>query len=348
MSQQSSPAVVVSMGDPCGVGWLLFKKILARKSTYLKTKEIPRLKDIVFVGDLFEQENSFVQKNFQVEKFPDSLQEAALLLQKRRSQKPLFLYLQKAKNYTAGKPNVALALRSYFYFQKSLQFWSYLPSASLITLPVSKDLIMRAGVDFNGHTQVLEQNVGQKAIMCMYHPSLSVIPLTQHIPLAQVSREILQTDFEPLRNSLLFFKEFFNVKKPMALTGLNPHAGENGKIGNEESFLTQKLMLLKESGLAVDGPLPADGAFLPHIRKNYSLIITTYHDQGLIPFKALWGAKGLNITLNLPKLRVSPDHGPAYDRAAGDKESDAQSVLNSLRFAMAKGEKWTQVYSSIF
>lgn len=339
--------LIVSMGDPAGIGWSLLKKIIMRQSDYFRKTESEKIKDLIVVGDFFESEKNEVQKLFHVEKFPKEQEQIFAILQNKKRKKPLFLFLQQSKSYELGKPNAALALRSYLYFQKAMQLWLSLPVASLITLPVSKELIIRSGVDFSGHTEILQDTTGNKAVMCMYHPTLSVIPLTQHIPLSQVPTEILHVDFFALTNALQFFSALLGIKKSIAIAGLNPHAGENGKIGNEEKFLSKKIEKLKKKNFTVQGPLPADGLFSPSVRKDFSLIITNYHDQGLIPFKALFGTKGLNITLNLPRLRVSPDHGTAYDRAA-QQSADETGVLNSLRFAMKWGKKWMQVYSSIF
>lgn len=339
--------LIVSMGDPMGIGWILLKKIIFNSSQYLKEKELQELSHLMVVGDLLKREENKIKKYFHIVKYPKQTAELLTLLKNKRNKKPLFLVLKTLDNYTLGQPTSAMALRSYIYFQKAMQLWLDMPVSSLITLPVSKELISRSGVSFVGHTEILENTFGSKAVMCMYHPTLSVIPLTHHIPISQVANEILHIDFEQVMNALDFFAALLRIKKGVALTGLNPHAGENGKIGNEEKFLAQKLRDLKDRNIKIVGPLSADGLFAPESRKNYSVILSTYHDQGLAPFKALFGTKGINITLNLPKLRVSPDHGPAYDKALAET-GDVTSVLNSLRFAIRWGKKWKQTYSSIF
>ena len=216
--------------------------------------------------------------------------------------------------------------------------------------------------------------------MCMHHPELSVIPLTNHIPLSSVPHVLQKTKFHALKNAIVFFYTLFQkTEKPggltsnkslknkkIAFTGLNPHAGENGKIGNEEEYLRQlisdlkseitnsKSKITKIQGIksshasnkmfSLEGPLPADGVFSASVRPNYSLIVTCYHDQALIPFKALYGASGINITLNLPLLRVSPDHGPAYD-CAGKNNADMESVIQSLKFAFQYADKWRTIWT---
>jgi 4-hydroxythreonine-4-phosphate dehydrogenase len=222
----------------------------------------------------------------------------------------------------------------------------FLNHASLVTLPVSKELICKSGKRFYGHTEELEKLFGKKTVMCMYHPDLSVIPLTHHIPLKSVPSKIKNIDWATIARSIRFFSLLTKFKKEIGMTGLNPHAGENGEIGDEEEFLKSAIKNMSETGLKINGPYPADGLFIEANRKKYSLVLAMYHDQALIPFKALYGTSGLNITLNLPFLRVSPDHGPAYD-FAGKNSADIQSVYKSLVFAMDSGEKWIKLYSSL-
>lgn len=258
---------------------------------------------------------------------------------------PVFLYLESGKSaYVSGIPQPSLAGRSYEYFLKAVALVQSLKNASLITLPVSKEMILKSGHEFYGHTEELERLFGVKTIMCMHHPELSIIPMTNHIPLKNVPEAVKKTDGEALIRAVRFLKELTAFTKKIAMTGLNPHAGEHGKIGDEEAFLTQLIGQMQKSGLSVDGPVSADGLFMPANRQRYSLIIATYHDQALIPFKALFGTSGLNITLNLPILRVSPAHGTAYE-FAGKYDADIQSVYNSLVFAMQTGEKWIKQYS---
>ncbi|MES0488677.1 MAG: 4-hydroxythreonine-4-phosphate dehydrogenase PdxA [Leptospirales bacterium] len=260
------------------------------------------------------------------------------------TEKPLFLYLNKEKLYNPGQPDTYFGGRSFKYIEAAAKLWKKLPSAGLITLPVSKEWIIRSGIAFSGHTEYLSSLYRVNVVMCMYHPELSVIPLTNHIPIKQVPDQILSMRHEPIEEALAFFINLFAPQKKIAFTGLNPHAGEGGKIGNEEEYLT-KLFENIHTINPMDGPLPADGLFSPTNRKLYSLVIACYHDQALIPFKALYGPLGINITLNLPKLRVSPDHGPAYD-CAGKNIAAMESVIESLRFAIEKGTQWILQYSS--
>lgn len=276
------------------------------------------------------------------------VEELALMLDRASlPARPLFVCLSRGEKYRPGVPSAELGARSFLYFEMAAALYKTLASASLVTLPVSKEQIMASGVSFQGHTEELFKLYGKKGLMCMYHPKMPVIPLTNHIPLKKVPAAMKKIDVEVLYRSLLFFRELFTPKLPFAITGVNPHAGEGGRIGDEEFYLQEMLKKLAQKGERVEGPFPADGLFTKANRNKYGLFITTYHDQGLIPFKALVGTAGVNTTLNLPRLRVSPDHGPAYDFAGKDR-ADIQSVFKSMQFAMAWGKKWITRYKSLF
>ncbi|MCS6985133.1 MAG: 4-hydroxythreonine-4-phosphate dehydrogenase PdxA [Leptospiraceae bacterium] len=338
--------IVISQGDVAGVAYPLLLQVLKHSHKYFTTTEVAKLKNIILIGDLFEKDEKILRQLFLLEEIPPNSQAILHLMEKRKTKKPLFLFSQKARSYESGKPSTGLALRAYHNFQQSLKIASALPAASLLTLPLSKEYIQKAGIAFWGHTEVLANYSKEKVFMCLYHPQLSVIPLTNHIPLAKVPKKILETDFVALAHALFFFRQFTKTKKKFGLTGLNPHAGEGGKLGDEEGFLSQGIQELSRHGVSVEGPLSADGAFSLESRKAYSLLITCYHDQGLAPFKALFGLRGINITLNLPFLRVSPDHGTAYQLAKEGK-GNPLGVVTSLRFAIHRGALWKKVYSSL-
>jgi len=335
------------MGDPCGAGWKILQKLLGNQSKFFNPGQSKKLSELVIIGDLFESEEKIIKKLFHIISFEinpsDNHDKLIELILNEKSDKPLFIALTREKSSTLS-PSLHLAERSYFYFITAMQLWKNLSNSSLVTLPVSKELIIKSGHQFSGHTEEIERLWNKKGFMCMYHPELSIIPLTNHVPLRKVPDLITRLDKASLLQSLLFFQGLFKPKRKTGLTGLNPHAGEDGTIGTEESYLKSTIMYMKKEKLAIEGPLSADAAFLPGNRKNFNLIIACYHDQALIPFKALYGAEGLNITLNMPKLRVSPDHGPAYDCVAQNK-CDTESVFRSILFAMEWGEKWIKQYS---
>ncbi|GEM_PF-1994265 len=347
--------IIISQGDAAGLGWHLWKKILKKPADFFSASQIQNFRNIITVGFLFENDGPFIHKNFLVVETPPDLKLGAYrkwraqfksVLFDSRRKKPVFLSLRKERAYIPGKEDALIALKSYRAFILSLRLWDILPVSSLVTLPVSKEMIMKAGISFSGHTRVIEEFTGHRAFMCMYHPTLSVMVLTEHIPLASVSEKIYQTDFNSLEKALFFFRNLFHPKKNFAMTGLNPHAGEHGRIGDEEKFLEYHLKNLQKAGIEIDGLFPADGIFGRDQRKNYSLVVAQYHDQGLIPFKALAGLSGLNITLNQPRLRVSPDHGTAYSMVEKDLGNPV-SIIKAVQFAMRYNQKWIHTYSSL-
>ena len=336
--------IFVSCGDLAGVGWQILKDLILKPGGRLDQRQQKKLSQLILVGDLLQTEEKLINENFhRIEIAEDEEPGRIKPMLPSTNTKPVFLSLGKI-NAKVGEPNKKVARRSYLYIQKAIQFCKSVPNSSLLTLPVSKEWIIRSGINFSGHTEELKDAFQCQPWMCMYHPEMSVIPLTNHIPLKTVSSKILKLNFSSLRLALSFFQRFFKPKKPMALLGLNPHAGEGGKIGKEESFLKKQLAYIREGHLPVEGIFPADAFFTPRMRKDYSLAIACYHDQALIPFKALYSTSGINITLNLPQLRASPDHGPAYS-LAGSKNADINSVLTSLVFCMERGGSWIKHFS---
>lgn len=212
------------------------------------------------------------------------------------------------------------------------------PVRGLVTLPLSKEWVVRSGVTgFHGHTDYLGERFGCATLMLMHGRELSAIPLTVHIPLGAVSRELRRVLYEPALFELLQRVRNLGAYRngPWALCGLNPHAGEGGELGREElDFLNERADAMRSAGLPVEGPFPADALFFPERRARYRLALACYHDQGLIPFKALEGAHGVNVTIGLPIVRTSPDHGTAFD-IAGRNCADPRSFCAALECAVS-------------
>lgn len=327
----ASNLIIISQGDAAGAGWFALKEIITKQKKYNK---LP-IRDLVVVGDVFENDKAFVAKYFQ------SLDYSEKLTLPEKRTKPIFVRLKSSSGIEPGKGNALVALRSYHAFQKALKLFQNIPESALVTLPVSKELIMKAGVDFTGHTAELGKAFLKRVFMCMYHKKFSVIPLTEHIPLAQVSRKLYEVNVDALGEALHQYREIFSPKKKTAWCGVNPHCGENGRVGTEEEFVRRSIETLSRKGLTVEGPISADAVFTKHVLPQYSLVLANYHDQGLIPFKSIIGMAGVNTTLGLPQLRVSPDHGTAFQQTAANAV-DVTGVLASLQFAAAYSGKWVQ------
>lgn len=206
----------------------------------------------------------------------------------------------------------------------------------IVTAPINKENIQSADFGFPGHTEYFASEFGVKDyLMLMVSDKLKIGTVTGHIPLSEVpsslSEELITTKIKVLENSM---KVDFGIDKPkIAVLGLNPHAGENGKIGSEDKeILTPAIIAMKKKGSLVFGPFPADGFFGGEFKK-YDAVLAMYHDQGLIPFKTLAFENGVNFTAGLPYVRTSPAHGTAYNMA-GKNTASPESLRSALYLAV--------------
>ncbi|MCB2109963.1 MAG: 4-hydroxythreonine-4-phosphate dehydrogenase PdxA [Defluviimonas sp.] len=210
-------------------------------------------------------------------------------------------------------------------------------AAALCTAPINKKALKDgAGFAFPGHTEYLAHLAGvRQVVMMLACPELRVVPTTIHIPLAEVPRRLtagLLADTLSLTHAAL--RRDFGIASPrIAVAGLNPHAGEGGAMGREEEeIIAPVIAALAAEGMAISGPHPADTMFHPVARAGYDAAVAMYHDQALIPIKSIDFAGGVNITLGLPFVRTSPDHGTAYD-IAGAGRADPASLIAALTMA---------------
>tara|TARA_B100001057_G_C22849765_1_gene950503 strand:- start:130 stop:1107 length:978 start_codon:yes stop_codon:yes gene_type:complete len=195
----------------------------------------------------------------------------------------------------------------------------------IVTLPIRKDIIIKKiDRNFMGHTEFLQNLENKKYTnMILIHEKIIVSPLTTHISLNSVSKKIMESNYiyNQILNLYSTLKKDLNIKKPkMILSGLNPHAGESGKIGNEELKINKIINKLKDKKIDIKGTVSADSMLLDI--ENYDCFIFMYHDQALIPFKYISKFSGVNFTGNLDIIRVSPDHGTAYALKGTKKISD--------------------------
>jgi 4-hydroxythreonine-4-phosphate dehydrogenase len=208
--------------------------------------------------------------------------------------------------------------------------------AAMVTPPVHKSVINDAGIMFTGHTEYLALNTNtEKVVMMLASPSLKVALATTHLPLQQVSQAITEQSLSQvitILNSDL--KTKFGISSPrIVVCGLNPHAGEDGHLGMEEiDTIIPTLEKLRSAGINLIGPIPADTAFTPASLKGADTVLAMYHDQGLPVLKAAGFGEAVNITLGLPIIRTSVDHGTALD-LAGTGTADAGSLLTAIAMA---------------
>jgi 4-hydroxythreonine-4-phosphate dehydrogenase len=207
---------------------------------------------------------------------------------------------------------------------------------ALITGPIEKAVLRDAGFAFPGHTEFLaEISDTPHVVMMLAGSELRVALLTTHLALKDVPAALsVDATLHAIRIAASELKHRFGIREPkLALCGLNPHAGERGHFGREEiDILEPAAALARKDGIAIEGPLPADTLFSPAMRQGFDAIVCCYHDQGLIPIKALSFGDAVNITLGLPFVRTSVDHGTALMRAGTDRVSYS-SLMNAVRMA---------------
>ncbi|WP_235829797.1 4-hydroxythreonine-4-phosphate dehydrogenase PdxA [Frigidibacter oleivorans] len=210
-------------------------------------------------------------------------------------------------------------------------------AAAVCTAPISKQALKEgAGFAHPGHTEYLAHLAGvNRVVMMLACPDLRVVPVTIHEPLAAVPGLLTpQLLSDTIRITHAALIRDFGIEGPrLAVSGLNPHAGEGGTMGREEiEVIAPVIAALRAEGLALTGPLPGDTMFHPAARARYDAAICMYHDQALIPIKTIDFAGGVNVTLGLPFVRTSPDHGTAFD-IAGQGTADPTSLIAALRMA---------------
>ena len=213
-------------------------------------------------------------------------------------------------------------------------------AAAVVTNPIAKNVLYRAGFGHPGHTEFLAElaakdGVAPQPVMMLWSPELAVVPVTIHLSLRE-ALALLTTDLivSTARIVVADMKARFGLVRPrLAVSGLNPHAGEDGTLGTEDiEIVAPAVEILRGEGIDVRGPMPADTLFHKAARATYDCAICMYHDQALIPIKTIAFEDAVNVTLGLPFVRTSPDHGTAFD-IAGTGRANPSSLIAALRLA---------------
>jgi len=241
---------------------------------------------------------------------------------------------------TPGTPDPAFAAATIESIERAVAYVREGRARAIVTNPIAKKTLYDAGFRHPGHTEFLGElsrawGFSPAPVMMIWSPILAVVPVTIHIPLAEASKQLTtELIVATARTVDRDLRSRFGVANPrLALAGLNPHAGEGGAIGREEiETIIPAVEILRSEGIDVVGPLPADTMFHPAARARYDVALTMYHDQGLIPAKTLAFDDGVNVTLGLPFIRTSPDHGTAFD-IAGKGKANPSSLIAALRLA---------------
>ena len=311
------------MGDPAGVG----PEVLLK--SYKKAREMHNL---VAISDF--DKIKFLAKRYNVplrkinyideaENFKDQLN---------------ILNLNYPRDFSTGEFDVENAASVIESIKIGTELCLKKKVSAMVTGPINKSILRSKGFKFSGHTDYLEYLCKCKkdtAMMMMLNRYLKIIPLTIHEPLNQVSSKIKELVIEKKITLIISeIKKYFHSMPKIAVLGFNPHAGENGQIGNEEilEILPAILKFQRNNNCIVDGPFPADGFFGSKEYKNYDVTLAMYHDQALIPLKLLAFSETINFTLGLPIIRTSPGHGTAVD-IARDFKADCNSFYQAILFA---------------
>ena len=314
------PRVGISLGDPSGIG----PEVLAL------ALEVPRVRQAlvpVVFGD-----------GPTLDRFPSlrdlPLRAAADLGRSAGAARVAVTELAE-RDRRPGKPSRAGGKAQLAYIQALVQAARDGHLDALCTAPVSKEQILRTGTRFVGHTELLAEAFGCEALMLLDGPRVRVALATNHLPLRDVPRALsvprLTAQLQLLAASL---RPRFRRPARIAVTGLNPHAGEGGQLGDEEvRIIAPAVARARRRGVDCTGPLPADGLFAHPDRMPFDAVLVMYHDQGLVVAKALDFDQTVNVTLGLPLPRTSPDHGVAYALAGTGQATPAPMVAALLRAA---------------
>ena len=225
---------------------------------------------------------------------------------------------------------------SFSYLKRAIELAVAGRVAGIVTAPLAKHSLHLAGLDYSGHTEILQEFSGSPEVAMMFWGKrMKVLLATTHIPLAEIASSL---SVGLLEGKIKLLAEFLrqtgaDAGKPIAVAALNPHAGEEGAFGDEEKrVIMPAIRSCSRSGLSVVGPIPADVLFHQALQGRYDAVVALYHDQGLIPFKMLHFADGVNVTIGLPFVRTSVDHGTAFD-IAGKNLADCSSLVEAIRLA---------------
>lgn len=327
------PVVGITLGDPSGIGPEVTAAALARR-------EVSRALLPVVFGD-----ESVFARHPLFDKWPRISAaelidlESPSVRRKRLERSPrgvVCLVTSLAqKHVRPGKPSREGGRAQYAFLIEAIRAAKEGWIDALCTAPVSKEGISKAGIPFMGHTEVLAEAFGVEVMMLMDGPRVRIALATNHLPLAAVpsalDRERLLAQLELLHR---VFRARLGRAPRIGVLGLNPHAGEGGMLGHEETeILAPAIAAARKKRLRVEGPIPADGLFARPDAVPYDVVLAMYHDQGLIPAKALDFERTVNVTLGLPVPRTSPDHGTAYKLAGKGEASDANMAEALLRAA---------------
>lgn len=305
--------IAITIGDPGGVGPEIVLKAI-------KSPEVSDLFGFVIVGDNPVIERAREDLDLPIEKKDVEIIDTKII---------------KDFHFERNRPSVSNGYASVSYIKKAVELALRGYVDAIVTAPISKESLRMAGFGWPGHTEMLAEFTNTKDFAMMFYSNrLKLILVTIHVALKSVP-DMIKKD-KVLKTIILARRacDMLNLKEPrIAVAGLNPHAGESGLFGDEE--IKEIIPAVNEAqalGIAVSGPFPADTLFYGAYRGKFDIIVCMYHDQGLIPLKMIAFDKAVNVTIGLPIIRTSPDHGTAYD-IAWKGISNPSSMIEAIKLA---------------
>ncbi len=311
---RNNPTAYLTLGDPAGIG----------PEVVLKALQSPHLGSLrtVVIGS------------------GNVLSRVERLTRFSIPKKALFVDLKNVpeKGFRYGKVSAIYGMAAFEFIKEGVQRVGRDPFGFLVTAPIHKEALQKAGLPWPGHTEMLQDLTGAKRINMMFvGKRLRISLVTWHVSIRSLPNALTSSGvWDALFLMEQALRRYFSIPRPMiGLCALNPHAGEGGIFGDEERrILKPALQRARRKGIRVEGPLPSDDLFYRAYHGRYDGVVALYHDQGLIPFKMIEREVGVNVSLGLPFVRTSPDHGTAFDIAGKDR-ADPRSMIEAIRLGRA-------------
>lgn len=306
--------IAITLGDPAGIGPEVVLKAISKK-------EIFTLCEPIIIGDVAVIEEAINKLSLNID-----IKDIELIN----------IDFIRDRDFQKNKPNAKCGMASVSYIKKAVELSLNKKVDAIVTAPISKESLKLAGFNWPGHTELLAELTETKDYaMMFYSDRLKLILSTIHVALKDVPNLIKK---ERILKTILLAKrscDMMGIEEPkIAVAGLNPHAGESGMFGDEEiKEIIPAINEAYELGIPVFGPYPADTLFYKAYNGEFDMIVSMYHDQGLVPLKMIAFDKAVNVTIGLPIVRTSPDHGTAFD-IAWKGIANASSMIEAIKLAV--------------
>jgi 4-hydroxythreonine-4-phosphate dehydrogenase len=322
-----SPLIAITMGDPTGIGPEIIVKTCLEKKIFAQCRPLVLGDEAILAYTTQWMKAPMVIKEItgpEEGEFTPGIINLIPLTDLAPEEIPL------------GRPQRRGGGAAYQYIERGVKMARAGTVDALVTAPISKEALHAAGHPFPGHTELLAAMTGvEDQVMMLAGPRLRVALVTTHLPLRAVPAALSTEKVKgTIMTTFQWLQDYFGVTDPkLVVAGLNPHAGERGLFGTEEEeIIAPAIEECRQGGMTVDGPLSPDSLFFQAASGRYDAVVSMYHDQGLIPLKLLHFRDAVNITLGLPIIRTSVDHGTGYD-IAGQGVADPTSLINAILMA---------------